>query len=73
MPKVWLGFQPDGTMVCQIPEPMWIERRVQVEMNHSLYRQIKSAETKYHKFQDAMMFWLQENEEGRMRRISDGR
>jgi len=42
-------------------------------MNNSLYRQIKAAETKYFKFQDAMKNWFTEVEAGKLRRISDGR
>lgn len=73
MPKVWLAEQSDGTYICQVSEPRWCERRVQVEMNNSLYRQIQAAERRYESFQKAMEHWLSENEQGRMRRISDGR
>lgn len=74
MPKLWLCQWPDGEMFFQDTEPKNEEtRRVQVEINNSLYRQILAAETKYHKFQDAMEYWLDEAEAGRLKRISDGR
>lgn len=72
MPKVWLGEQSDGTLICQVSEPRWCERRVQVEMNNSLYRQIQAAQRRYEAFQKTMAYWMSENEQGRMRRISDG-
>lgn len=74
MPKVWLCRWPDGEMYTSLIEPRNPDiRKVQVEMNNSLYRQILAAETKYMKFQDAMEHWLEEAEAGRLKRISDGR
>jgi hypothetical protein len=65
---------PDGEMYTSLIEPRNPDiRKVQVEMNNSLYRQIQAAETKYMKFQDAMEHWLEEAEAGRLKRISDGR
>lgn len=74
MPKIWLCMWPDGEMYTSLIEPRNPDiRKVQVEMNNSLYRQILAAETKYMKFQDAMEHWLEEAEAGRLKRISDGR
>lgn len=73
MPKLWLCQWPDGELFLTEREPKQDVRKVQVEMNNSLYRQIEAAETKYYKFQDAMEHWLEEAEAGRLKRISDGR
>jgi hypothetical protein len=78
VPKLWLCEWPDGEMYFQETKPTetyndFPIRHVQVEINNSLYRQILAAETKYHKFQDAMENWLEEAEAGRLKRISDGR
>lgn len=73
MPKVWLVWSEDPEQVkVQTTRPSDIECSVQVEMNNSLYRQIKAAETKYFKFQDAMKSWFAEIEAGRLKRLSNG-
>ncbi len=74
MPKLWLCMWPDGEMYLSAKKP--VEDKVdsvEVEMNNSLYRQIEAADTKYYKFQAAMLNWFVEAQEGRLKRISDGR
>lgn len=77
MPKVWLCEWPDGELYFQHTKPVetyneFPLRAVEVEINNSLYRQIKAAEDKYFKFQAAMERWLEEAEAGRLKRISNG-
>lgn len=74
MPRVWLAMWPDGEMYVSLTKPLEENvDSVEVEMNNSLYRQIQAADTKYYKFQAAMLNWLVEAQEGRLKRISDGR
>lgn len=77
MPKLWLCEWPDGEMYFQATKPTETYngepiRCVEVEINNSLYRQIKAADDKYHRFQAAMERWLDEAEAGRLKRISSG-
>lgn len=74
MPKLWLCMGLEGQMYLSHEEPIHPSvGRVQVEINNSLFRQIKAAETKYYKFQDAMLNWYDQATDGRLKRISDGR
>jgi hypothetical protein len=74
MPKVWLAYSEGNDCYYMGPrEPVWLPRRVQVEVNNSLYRQICAAAEKYEKFQAAMAHWMTEAEAGRLKRISNGR
>ncbi len=76
MPKLWLCEWFDGELYFQHTEPVEHSekplRAVEVEVNHSLYRQVKAAENKYFKFQASMEHWLNEAEAGRLKRISNG-
>lgn len=73
MPKVWLAFdEEDNSYFMEDREPIWAPRRVQLEINNSLYRQQKAAEDRYERFQAAMAHWMNEAEAGRLKRISNG-
>lgn len=71
---MWLAYdEEDNSFFFEEREPEWAERRVPLEVNNSLYRQVRAAEEKYEKFQAAMRRWMEEAEAGRLRRLSDGR
>lgn len=57
MPKVWLRYEHDWQeweMLDQAPDPELGDEVVAIEMNGSLYRQIRAAEKKVAKFQELL-------------------
>jgi hypothetical protein len=74
MPKVWLAYDAPGDEweVVAGERPEWAEWAVEVEMNNSLYRQIKAAMKNYYKFQDHLARWAEEVGSGQRKRISNG-
>lgn len=70
MPKVWLRFNTDDGGIDILTEESW--DGIPVEMNNSLYRQIRAAERKYFAFQDKLSKWYDQAAEGKLGRISDG-
>lgn len=74
MPELWLAYDEDADYYfLSEREPSDFCVKVQVEVNNSLFRQIRAAETKYEKFQCAMEHWMDEAKAGKLKRISDGR
>lgn len=70
MPKVWLSFNTDSGEMEILNEEAW--HGVPVEMNNSLYRQIRAAEKKHHAFQAKLSQWYIEAADGKLKRISEG-
>lgn len=70
MPKVWLTFNTDDGHMEVRNEECW--DGIPVEMNNSLYRQIRAAEKKYWAFQDKLSKWYDQAADGKLRRISEG-
>ena len=69
MPKVWLSFNTDTGEIDILNEEAW--HGVPVEMNNSLYRQIRAAEKKHHTFQQKLSGWYNEAAQGKLGRISE--
>lgn len=70
MPKVWLTFNTDDGHMEVRTEECW--DGIPVEMNNSLYRQIRAAEKKYWAFQQKLSKWYDQAADGKLRRISEG-
>lgn len=70
MPKVWLSFNTDTGEIDILNEEAW--HGVPVEMNNSLYRQIRAAERKHNAFQEKLSKWYDQACDGKLGRISDG-
>lgn len=72
MPKVWLTWDHRySEWVMWDDKPLSEEDVVEVEMNASLYRQIRAAEKKYDKFQDILEKFYAEGQAhpGQARRV----
>ncbi len=72
MPKVWLAWDALADEWEPVPgdRPEWAEWAVEVEMNNSLYRQIKAANKAYYKFQEQLNIWAAEAGAGTRKRIN---
>lgn len=71
MPRVWLVVDKYGEYVVYPARPETDEEVVEVDMNASLYRQIKDAVKKYYKFQDVLERFYCEGQAhpGQVRRV----
>lgn len=70
MPKVWLTWDDRYREWCMWDvQPTREQDVVEVEMNGSLYRQIRAAEKKYEKFQDLLEKFYAEGVEHPGRRV----
>ena len=68
MPRVWLVHNTDTDTIemSSVPEPLGVA----VEVNNSLYRQIRAAEKKYRMFQSKLSGWyIDANIDGPPKRV----
>lgn len=71
MPKVWLRYNLENGLVDVTTVECW--DGIPVEMNNSLYRQIRAAEKKYWNFQTKLNKWYDEAADGKLGRINDAK
>lgn len=69
MPKVFLRYNLDSGHIDVLNEETWDS--VPVEMNNSLYRQIRAAEKRYHSFQNRLNTWYDQTATGQRKRIAE--
>lgn len=70
MPRVWITYNTDSGLLNVSTSESW--DGVPVEMNNSLYRQIKAADKNFWKFQDKLseIYETTDLESGHIRRVS---